>query len=164
MPEQLIKDNIATLQQAETLLMTVAGSTLNLGERIGPHLRHVLDHYDCFLDGLAQQRIDYDQRCRDAATETSISTAQQRLARTNARLAELSPARWPSRLKIRLATSNDAEGCFSWSTPERELQFLQSHAVHHYALIRLLLEAHGVRIDADFGKAPSTIQFERASA
>ncbi len=164
MPEQLIKDNIATLRQAEELLLCVARHNLELADQLGPHLRHVLDHYDCFLDGLPGAAVNYDARDRDAATECQITAAQQRIARINARLAELSHAQWPTRLQVQLATRAEGGSPKSWSTPERELQFLQSHAVHHYALLRLLLQARGVDIGPDFGKAPSTLQFERASA
>lgn len=164
MPDQLVKDNIATLQQAEMLLLCVARHELKLEDKLGPHLRHVLDHYDSFLDGLSKGRIDYDARARDTATETRIGAAQQRIARIHARLADLASGAWPDRIEVSVATNADAPGRASWSTPERELQFLQSHAVHHYALIRLLLDQRGVSIDEDFGKAPSTVRYERASA
>jgi hypothetical protein len=42
---------------------------------------------------------------------------------------------------------------------ERELQFLLSHTVHHFALVALLLRAQGFEVSADFGVAPSTLAY-----
>jgi hypothetical protein len=47
----------------------------------------------------------------------------------------------------------------------RELQFLLSHTVHHYALMALILRLQGFNPAAEFGVAPSTLQhWERAAA
>src|ERR1043166_5979436 len=49
------------------------------------------------------------------------------------------------------------------SSAGRELQFLCSHTVHHYALIKLLLDGSGVDLGAEFGVAPSTLAYQRAA-
>ena len=43
----------------------------------------------------------------------------------------------------------------------RELEFLVSHTVHHYALVAVLAHAHGVIMPADFGMAPSTLKYRQ---
>jgi hypothetical protein len=43
------------------------------------------------------------------------------------------------------------------STVARELQFLLSHTVHHYALIALILRLQGFEPGEEFGVAPSTL-------
>jgi hypothetical protein len=43
------------------------------------------------------------------------------------------------------------------STLVRELLFLVSHTVHHFAVIRLLLAAEGIDPGEEFGTAPSTL-------
>ena len=50
----------------------------------------------------------------------------------------------------------DEPACWSRSTLDRELRFIQSHTIHHFALIGWMLRALGVRIPEDFGLAPST--------
>ncbi|NIP97468.1 MAG: hypothetical protein GWO24_30170, partial [Akkermansiaceae bacterium] len=40
----------------------------------------------------------------------------------------------------------------------RELQFLVSHTVHHFAMIGGICRALGVALEDDFGVAPSTIR------
>ena len=54
----------------------------------------------------------------------------------------------------------------TWSATSvvRELQFLASHTVHHYAVIAAMLRPQGVEPGDDFGVAPSTLQYERENA
>jgi hypothetical protein len=40
----------------------------------------------------------------------------------------------------------------------RELQYLLSHTIHHYAIIGSILRAQGVEPGPDFGVAPSTLR------
>jgi hypothetical protein len=68
-------------------------------------------------------------------------------------------------LRIQLQSAADAEGPeWSESTVGRELQFLVSHTVHHFALIRLLLGGEGPVLGPDFGVAPSTVAHTRTRA
>ena len=61
--------------------------------------------------------------------------------------------------------TGEEDGVPDWrpSSVGRELQFLVSHTVHHYALIRLLLEDHGIYAGEEFGVAPSTLAHQRAA-
>ena len=51
---------------------------------------------------------------------------------------------------------------WSNSTIRRELQFLVSHTVHHYALIGLILKTMDVSVPENFGVAPSTLKHEQS--
>jgi hypothetical protein len=53
---------------------------------------------------------------------------------------------------------------WSGTSVGRELQFLVSHTVHHYAVIAAMLRPQGVEPGADFGVAPSTLVYEQGSA
>jgi len=55
---------------------------------VGAQYRHVLDHYQCFLDGLEGGRIDYDTRSRDPDLERNRKVALEATAHLAARLAE----------------------------------------------------------------------------
>lgn len=48
---------------------------------------------------------------------------------------------------------------YSLSTLERELQFLKFHAVHHFAIIAMILRIQGFEPPADFGFTASTLQY-----
>jgi len=58
----------------------------------------------------------------------------------------------------------DAGGNSEWteSSVRRELQFLLSHTIHHYALMVAIGQAHGFKeFERGFGVAPSTIKFQQ---
>ena len=50
------------------------------------------------------------------------------------------------------------------SSVVRELEFLLSHTVHHYALIGVICQLGGHKLPKDFGMAPSTLRYLQAQA
>jgi uncharacterized damage-inducible protein DinB len=130
---------------------------------VGAHVRHVLDHYESFLGGLESGRIDYDRRERDRQLELDPTLARERLESCARRL-ERFPAHEldrPLAVTTSSAPGRAREGASSLS---RELQFLASHTVHHYALIAVLVRLWGVAPDDDFGVAPSTLAYEQGAS
>src|SRR5438874_9884540 len=77
----LIEINVRWLRQALRLVGSLddaAYSTTPRGlapHRAGAHLRHILDFYRCFLEGLEFSHIDYDVRRRDDTIEYSREAA-----------------------------------------------------------------------------------------
>ncbi len=127
---------------------------------IGAHVRHVLDHYALFLAGVERGEIDYDARERDGRVERERGAAAECAERLIAGLAGLRAADLARAVRVRQQGSYEAgrfDGCES--RVERELLFLQSHAVHHFALIAVLARAQGVELPASFGMAPSTVAY-----
>jgi hypothetical protein len=123
-----------------------------------------MEFYECFLDGLAGGRIDYDARKRDLSVETSRQTAQARIRILTRRLQSEPALRVDSLVSVRMedsAGSRISEPLLV-SSVGRELQVLSSHSIHHFALIAMTLRALGVPVDPDFGMAPSTLRY-RAS-
>jgi hypothetical protein len=45
----------------------------------------------------------------------------------------------------------------------RELEFLLSHTVHHYAIVAILCRLQGIAVDDGFGVAPSTLRHRTES-
>jgi hypothetical protein len=130
---------------------------------VGAQYRHVIEHYQCLIAGASAGRVDYDARRRDPAIELSRSFAREVTLEIRDQLHQLAalPASQPIAVQIRSA--EDAEGSeWSESTLGRELQFVVSHTVHHFALIKLLLQPDGVAVPTDFGTAPSTLAHARA--
>jgi uncharacterized damage-inducible protein DinB len=125
---------------------------------IGGHFRHLHDHYVSFLSGLATGRVDYEARERDARFECDLAHARARVEQTIAGLEAMRETDGARVLDVR------AEGDWVRSSVARELRFLASHTIHHYALIRLMLAADGVACDASFGVAPSTLEHWRSTA
>lgn len=155
---QLIADNVATLQAAVDL---VAGIDRADYAPIGAHLRHLLDHYDRLLTPVDGDTVDYDARERCQQTEQSPAVALRRLQVVIRQLQELA-AVGDAPLRVVMTTDPDQPPAMAGSTRARELQFLQSHCVHHFALMRRALLDAGVAVDEHFGKAPATIGHERS--
>jgi hypothetical protein len=129
---------------------------------IGAQYRHVLEHYQCLLAGLDSGDVDYDSRARDPEVEASRTRAALVTGEVLDGLGQLPgyDAARPLRIQLRTSATNPLPE-WSHSTLARELQFLVSHTVHHYALIKLLLAGDGVDLGADFGVAPSTVAHAR---
>jgi len=128
---------------------------------IGPHLRHVIEHYEAFVQQAGGRTIDYDARLRDRDVEREPEVARARLQALHAAIAQLDEAQLANPVAIHLLGGMAGDEHFvTFSTVERELMFLASHAIHHYAQLKLHLHGHGIELDPDFGKAPSTIHHE----
>ncbi len=159
----LLADNLSALEQARTLLLTLSAEQyaepvrVCFNSSIGGHIRHALDHYVSFNAGLDTARIDYESRARDTRLERERDYA---LARLNQIINQLkSSAFIESTVLVRLENQEDA---WADSTLRRELQFLLSHTIHHWALVSVCATAQGIPTPSDFGVAPSTLRYRAA--
>jgi hypothetical protein len=162
----LIQFNVRWLRQALTLLDRLddaAYATSPRGmapHRTSGHLRHIIEFYQCFLDGLRDSHIDYDARRRDSLIETRRDYAAVSIRRIIHALESSREIRQERIIWVRI---EDCDGAvrdpFMESSVSRELQALSSHTIHHFALIAMTLRLHGVEMDPDFGMAPSTLRY-----
>lgn len=165
----LAERNIYFLNQARRLLERLSDADYvtpgpgGLRGGVGPHLRHVLDHYELFLAGVDARAVDYDLRTRETLVERDRSAALERLERVVASLAGMSELDADRALMVRVDSGEAAERFAGASSVGRELQFLVSHTVHHYAVIAVLLRVRGFEPGRDFGVAPSTLKHEAGS-
>lgn len=171
MSYQLIDDNIVLLKSAIELLASFDDERFSRrqqgGEKsgVGPHLRHVIDHYKCLLAAAETERIDYDHRERDNDSEHSVSRAKEILYELVAGLEDLKDLGKDHLYLVRMdCGTNNETGDQEWcrSTLGRELQFLVSHTVHHFAIIDLYCYAMGIAVPDGFGVAPSTLKYLKA--
>lgn len=159
-----IAANQALLEQGEELIQRVSDAAYGraiptvFGSSIGAHVRHNLDHYACLLKGLPAGRVDYATRARDTGMETDRAQALAELARLRLELGRLKHL--PESLSVRRESSPD--GAFAPSSPARELEFLLSHTVHHYAIVAILCRLQSIPVAAGFGVAPSTLRHRAA--
>jgi hypothetical protein len=168
----LISANVAVLRQARDLVAGIDARLYSSVEGIpvksgaGAHVRHCLDFYDCFLAGLRVGRVDYNLRERDEATAHDPERALERLEATIHAL-EARPILGPhTSLMVRAEGPGDPRDPSTWSRSSvgRELQFLLSHSVHHFAIIALTLRLLGVEPGEAFGVAPSTLTYWRSAS
>jgi hypothetical protein len=169
---EAVEGNLLVLGQGVDLLLQLDDQVYALGDPaanrspVGAHFRHVLDHYHSFFAGLASGEIDYDARQRNTPLESDRRLAIGAMLgyRTDLERLPADLAERPVRVNLRSVAAED--GALDWSrtTVKRELQFLVSHTVHHYALIREVLRRIGVETVEEFGVAPSTIAARQRAA
>lgn len=126
-------------------------------DSIGAHLRHHIEHMQLLLAGRKTGIVDYDARERDGRIETDPEFAIGRSRALMARIAQLDADDLKATLRITQQVDlTSSEKVQLPTTLGRELLFMHSHAVHHYAIIAMLLRAFGQRMGDEFGVMPST--------
>lgn len=145
----------ATLKKDEDLFYT---SQYLPGSTIGKHLRHARDYFMAVLDGAeaSPHVFSYDTRKRNTPMERSLASAREALEEVIARLEAIVP-----QTGLNTMFTLNAITPFSQTvqtTFGRELWFAALHAVHHWAMIRVITGELGYKIEDDsFGFAPSTL-------
>lgn len=161
--QALIDDNIAALQQGGRLLMAIDDDAyqLRVGSvfegSIGAHVRHNLEHFRLFFTGLQTGRIDYEARRRDSLTEVDREAALSEILDLCKRLWDMSEENRPLQLMAR--NIRGTECLWVPTSVARELDFLLSHTIHHYALIAIMCRLEDIPLETDFGMAPSTLRY-----
>jgi uncharacterized damage-inducible protein DinB len=163
-----IRDNIAALRQGIELLAGLPSAHYTrktpacFNSSAGGHLRHVIEHYLSFLQGLDTGELDYEARARDPLIESDPGYAGAQMEMIAGRLGQMSDDRV---IHVR-SESVPAEQATGWcaSSASRELEFLLSHTIHHYALVGVICQLAGHAPPKDFGMAPSTLRHLRAQA
>ncbi len=161
--KNLIHANIYLLKQAERLIKVIADADYAApdgtlyGSSLGQHLRHCLDHYSSFLRGLPESAIDYDYRARVEALEYSTECAVEKINRLQDELEETAMLDVTTTVQVKMDCGGGG-GQWHVSTLGRELQFLVSHTVHHFAMINGMCSQRGMKMEDGFGLAPSTIR------
>ena len=166
----LVRRNVDWLRQAANLVGRLThGEFTESPEGLAPHrvsghLRHILEFYECFLDGLEWSHIDYDSRKRDPNLERSRSAALDRIHTISGRLQTAPQIAGDAVIWVRMEDSAGMADPWTTSSVSRELQSLSSHTIHHFALIAMTLKAHGVPVEEEFGVAPSTLRHRKVAA
>lgn len=131
------------------------------GSSIGQHTRHIIELYQCLLNGYEQQYVCYDDRKRDVRIETDLAFAKQSLLNIAS-----SVEREDIQLQLAGVYDDEAQEQLQLSTNYyRELLYNYEHTIHHMALIRVgLKEAGAASIAENFGIASSTIRHREQCA
>ena len=128
---------------------------------IGQHMRHIIELYQCLLNGYEDEVVCYDNRKRDAAIEMSKELAKQLLTDI------LSSADRENK-EMKLESWHGGVNPSVLILPTnyyRELMYNMEHTVHHMALIRVgINEVSTINIPEGFGVATSTIKYRKSCA
>jgi hypothetical protein len=135
------------------------------GSSIGAHYRHVLDHFLCLFEGLWDFQINYDRRSRNREIETSVEVARSTTQKLFEALRAIPPDVLHQNCEVAYSVSyGDSTAQNVPSVVARELMFCVGHAIHHYAIMKLLCSLRAVALPGEFGIAPSTLKYQHAQA
>ncbi len=152
------------LTQGESLVRGVSREqyavrvAVALDGSIGAHYRHCLDHFVSLLRSASCSFVDFDLRDRDPQIETDPARALELTREIREALARWTPGELArtvgTRCEIRYAPGSSP---VTGSTLGRELAYVISHAIHHFAIIAIIGRLQGIPLPEDFGMAPSTL-------
>ncbi len=126
---------------------------------IGDHYRHHLDYVGTFLRGIQEGTVDYDDRRRDVGVATCQQEARRETERLLKEISSLPSGEEPLEVVQQVVDGKPPQ---RWpSTVGREISFVITHGVHHFAMMAIAARALGVRPPATLGVMPSTIAYQR---
>lgn len=133
--------------------------TMLHGNTLGKHVRHIIEFYECLLNGSASGKLNYDLRTRDLVLETSPRHALLVLQAITQKLEHCKDQ------PMQLETCFDPEAgtVVTHTSFKRELAYNIEHAIHHMAIIRIAAESQfsEVTFPENFGVAFSTIRYQQ---
>jgi hypothetical protein len=131
------------------------------GSSVGSHFRHVVEFVFELCAGIGNGSIDYSLRKRDQAIEHDRGEAANAFRRAVALLRGITRADLQREIVI---VPESFPGIECRTSGLREIDGVQSHTIHHYALIAERLKSDGISVSAEFGVSPSTLRFRESSA
>lgn len=163
--QSLIETNILALQEGIKNIeglesgQYVQGFKPAFESTIGAHYRHVVEHYRCFFAQMDNRIFCYDHREREQSLECDALCTIEALNELIRQFGEI-----PIQAFSQAYTLVDEQAQAPVETNlHRELLFLQSHTVHHYAIIAAITRALGNQTEADFGVAIATRSYQKCS-
>jgi len=126
---------------------------------LGAHYRHVLDHFLCLAEGIRTGQVNYDQRRRNPQLESSVTCARLVTEGLMEEFGGFSSEILQSECVVTYSVGyGETEAEAVRSNLAREVMFCVGHAIHHYAILRILCAGVGVKLPCEFGVAPSTLR------
>ncbi len=157
----VIQSSIHTLNKALALLSSITNNQLcdtsipPYNSCIGSHIRHILDFYDCILEGIESGSIDLTDRRRDEEMHKNCIYARTNIERVIDDLKDLDLSKFNNSYEV-----SDDLGLGKVTieyTLGAILAQANSHAIHHYAIINYILDRLGIKVSDDtFGYNPTT--------
>ena len=126
---------------------------------LGTHYRHVLDHFLCLVEGLRTGQVNYDRRQRNPQLEESMEYARLTSEGLMEEFRGLSAADLGRACTVTSSVGYGTSGAEAVaSNVGREIMFCIAHAIHHYAILKMLCTGMGIELSYEFGVAPSTLK------
>ncbi len=168
MKDELREVNILKLQEIQKVIdllpqaLYTEPQALFEGSTVGQHFRHIIEFYGCLLSGVESGSLCYDDRERDLRLESDQEFAKETCANL---IPLVRSVEFSTTLELRACCDPSASEQLHFSTSvERELAYTLDHAIHHLAMIKIILRQEGIKIDPSIGVAPSTIRHKETCA
>ncbi|TRZ42795.1 DinB family protein [Robertkochia solimangrovi] len=129
------------------------------GSTIGMHIRHILEFYQCLMEGKQSGEVNYDDRRRDKMIESDPGFALGVLGDIADGI-DHSRMEIPMKLLYNYDTSCHSKGEIVPTSLRRELIYNLEHLIHHLAIIKIGIQAMkpDLLLDKNFGVAVSTVR------
>jgi hypothetical protein len=164
----MITSQIEILEQARLYLRSITQEEYveiispNFISSAGSHVRHIIDHYQSVISGIETGIIDYDLRLRGSKVEEKPQLALDKFDEIEAWMSSLTESDLNQIITLSTEVSTSTKEVQVVQTSlARELIFVGSHAVHHYAMITQISFAQSSTANTSFGIAPATATFLR---
>ena len=168
---ELIAAAMESLRQGEVLLGAISDEQYRcrlpvaFNASIGGHYRHCLDHFRILLDAVNSPEVNYDHRERGTLVEHDRFAALNATRELIEGYDQLAASVVAQPINVVCQTSYLTQSSqASPSSIGREIMYSVAHAVHHYALIRIMGGVMGLTMPPGFGVAPSTLKHQQETA
>lgn len=123
---------------------------------LGQHFRHIIELFECLVQGYDTGKVDYDKRNRALILENDRHAAISKLEEIIFKIGRPDKA-------MELTALADAQNSMTMLTNyRRELLYNLEHLIHHEAIMKAgLKKCPNIRLPEFFGYAPSTIKYLR---
>ena len=164
----MLKSQLEIIEQGQLYLNSVSKEDYiaiispNFISSAGSHMRHIIDHYLALISGVNNNLIDYDKRVHGSDLELSPILAIGKLNEISAWINTLTETQLNKLVTLKTEVSVTTQNVQTVQTSiARELVFVGSHAVHHYAMIAQISFAQTKALPQTFGLAPATATYMR---
>lgn len=163
MPELVLAARDVLVQGLE-LLFSVGDHTYSraasspYNASMGQHYRHVLEHFQALIWGERAGEINYDARERNRRIENEVGYASVVTCDVLRALKLYGQETLERPCRVIQSVGYGSAASAIDSNFARELAYCAGHAIHHYAIIRLICSEIGISVPSEFGYAPSTLK------
>ena len=121
---------------------------------LGKHFRHIFDFYNNFINGIAIKEVNYDVRERKDIFEKKRIIMIKEINKIKNTISKIS-----ANNDLNIFSNIENNTTIKTKTNiERELLFLHSHALHHLAIVIIvLINEFKMEIDYSLTKSTSTL-------
>ena len=170
-PPEIVQAAKAVLNQGLDLLIQLDNTRYSVLARepfrasVGQHYRHIIEHFQSLIWGIGSGEINHDARARNPRIEIEVSCASVVTCEILRALNRLTHEDLEKRCEVVASFGYGSSGPSRLqSNFAREVADCTAHAIHHYAIIRLICAELNVAIPDEFGYAPATLKHIANSA